>query len=107
MRRSLRVGRQRAGFVRSTERFFEEVLRDNLPISTFIDSDFTYANSAMRVIWEMEPKMTKLWPRSLPASLEAWFGRSLIVSAFQLRPKTYPPTSVIAGIPARSAYRDR
>ena len=49
----------RYGFVRSTERFFEEVLRDNLPISTFIDSDFTYANSAMRVIWEMEPKMDK------------------------------------------------
>jgi len=49
----------RYGFVRSTERFFEEVLRDNLPISTFIDSDFTYANSAMRVIWEMEPKVDK------------------------------------------------
>ena len=49
----------RYGFVRSSERFFEEVLRDNLPISTFIDSDFTYANSAMRVIWEMEPKMDK------------------------------------------------
>lgn len=49
----------RYGFVRSTEGFFEEVLQDNLPISTFIDSDFTYANSAMRVIWEMEPKMDK------------------------------------------------
>lgn len=49
----------RYGFVRSTEMFFEEVLRENLPISTFIDSDFTYANSAMRVIWEMESKVDK------------------------------------------------
>tara|TARA_R110002096_G_scaffold426410_1_gene636086 strand:- start:5675 stop:8095 length:2421 start_codon:yes stop_codon:yes gene_type:complete len=49
----------RYGFVRSTEMFFEEVLRDNLPISTFIDSDFTYANSAMQVIWGMKPKRDK------------------------------------------------
>jgi hypothetical protein len=44
----------RYGFVRSTEMFFEEVLRKNLPISTFIDSDFTYANSAMRAVWGMK-----------------------------------------------------
>ncbi len=49
----------RYGFIRSTERFFEEILRDNLPISTFIDSDFTYANSAMRVVWGMETKRDK------------------------------------------------
>ena len=41
----------RYGFVRSTEKFFEEVLNQNLPISTFIDSDFTYANSAMKAVW--------------------------------------------------------
>ena len=46
----------RHGFVRSTEMFFEEILRRNLPISTFVDSDFTYANSAMRVVWDMPPK---------------------------------------------------
>lgn len=49
----------RYGFVRSTEMFFEEVLRDNLPISTFIDSNFTYANSAMQVIWGMKPERDK------------------------------------------------
>jgi len=41
----------RYGFIRSTEMFFEEILRENLPISRFIDSDFTYANSAMMVAW--------------------------------------------------------
>ena len=41
----------RYGFVRSTEMFFDEILRRNLPISTFIDSDFTYANNAMQVVW--------------------------------------------------------
>lgn len=41
----------RYGYIRSTEMFFEEILRRNLPIATFIDSDFTYANSAMRAIW--------------------------------------------------------
>ncbi|MEM7014295.1 MAG: DUF1592 domain-containing protein, partial [Verrucomicrobiota bacterium] len=49
----------RYGFVRSTEMFFDEVLRENLPISTFVDSDFTYANSAMRVVWKMEPGRDK------------------------------------------------
>jgi hypothetical protein len=34
--------------------FFEEILRKNLPIATFIDSDFTYANNAMRAIWGIE-----------------------------------------------------
>jgi hypothetical protein len=44
----------RYGFVRSTERFFEEILRDNLPIRTFIDSDFTYANNAIQTVWGIE-----------------------------------------------------
>lgn len=44
----------RYGFARSTEMFFEEILRDNLPIATFVDSDFTYANNAMRTIWGFE-----------------------------------------------------
>ena len=44
----------RYGFVRSTEMFFEEILRRNLPITTFIDSDFTYANSAMQAVWKMK-----------------------------------------------------
>jgi hypothetical protein len=46
----------RYGFVRSTELFFEEVLRQNKPISTFIDSDFTYANSPMRIVWGFKEK---------------------------------------------------
>ena len=49
----------RYGFIRSTERFFAEVLQENLPISTFIESDFTYANSAMQAIWGMEPERDK------------------------------------------------
>lgn len=44
----------RYGFVRSTELFFDEVLRQNLPISTFVDSNFTYANSAMKAVWGMK-----------------------------------------------------
>lgn len=44
----------RYGFVRSTEMFFEEVLRKNLPIATFVDSDFTYANIAMKAVWGMK-----------------------------------------------------
>ncbi len=49
----------RYGFVRSTERFFEEVLQENLPIATFIDSDFTYANTAMKVVWGMKSDKDK------------------------------------------------
>lgn len=49
----------RYGFVRSTEKFFEEVVRENLPISAFVDSDFTYANSAMQVVWGMKPERDK------------------------------------------------
>ena len=49
----------RYGYVRATEAFFAEVLHKNLPVSTFIDSDFTYANSAMQVIWGMSPKPEK------------------------------------------------
>ena len=49
----------RYGFVRSTEMFFQEVLQKNLPIATFIDSDFTYANSAMRHIWGFRGKAQK------------------------------------------------
>lgn len=41
----------RHGFIRSTELFFGEVLRDNLPIATFIDSDFIYANEPMLESW--------------------------------------------------------
>lgn len=49
----------RYGFVRSTEMFFEAVLRENLPISSFIDSDFTYANTAMQIVWGMKPTKDK------------------------------------------------
>jgi hypothetical protein len=51
----------RYGFMRSTEMFFDEILRENLPIATFIDSDFTYANAAMRAVWKMPtPRDNKL-----------------------------------------------
>lgn len=49
----------RHGYIRSTEMFFDEILRENLPISTFVDSDFTYANSAMRAVWGMETTRDK------------------------------------------------
>lgn len=41
----------RHGYIRSAEMFFEEVLRRNHSIRTFIDSDFTYANLPMRMVW--------------------------------------------------------
>ena len=50
----------RYGFVRSTEMFFDEVLRENLPIATFIDSDFTYANNAMQFVWGLSEKGVNL-----------------------------------------------
>ena len=68
----------RYGFVRSTEMFFEEVLRKNLPISTFIDSDFTYGNSAMQAVWGMKGNLeavaalqrhTEIWPEPERISL--------------------------------------
>jgi hypothetical protein len=70
----------RYGFVRSTEMLFEEVLRKNLPISTFIDSDFTYANSAMRAVWGMKgvgnleavaalQRHSEIWPEPQRISL--------------------------------------
>ncbi|WP_442508379.1 DUF1592 domain-containing protein [Novipirellula sp. SH528] len=49
----------RYGFIRSTEMFFDEILRENMPISTLVDSDFTYANSAMRVVWGMKTRRDK------------------------------------------------
>ncbi len=41
----------RYGMVRSTEMFFDEILQQNRSIRIFIDSDFTYANEAMRIAW--------------------------------------------------------
>ncbi len=41
----------RNGFIRSSELFLEEILRENLPITTFIDSDFIYANEPMLESW--------------------------------------------------------
>ena len=63
----------RYGFVRSTEMFFGEVLRQNEPISTFLDSDFTYANSPMQIVWgfsgqrsmgaqEADQRQSLVWP---------------------------------------------
>ena len=41
----------RHGFIRSSELFLEEILRENLPVTTFIDSDFIYANEPMLESW--------------------------------------------------------
>lgn len=41
----------RHGYIRSTELFFDEVLKRNRSIRTFLDSDFTYANLPMRMVW--------------------------------------------------------
>lgn len=70
----------RYGYIRSSEMFFEEVLRKNLPIATFVDSDFTYANSAMRAIWGMKgggnleavaalQRHSQVWPEPLRIDL--------------------------------------
>jgi mono/diheme cytochrome c family protein len=41
----------RHGYIRSTEMFFEEMLQRNHSIRMFLDSDFTYANLPMRMVW--------------------------------------------------------
>ena len=41
----------RHGYIRSTEMFFDEMLQKNHSIRMFIDSDFTYANLPMRMVW--------------------------------------------------------
>lgn len=53
----------RYGYIRSAELFFDEVLRSNLSIRTFLDSDFTYANLPMRMVWGFpgqHPDMTRI-----------------------------------------------
>ncbi len=64
----------RHGIVRSTEMFFDEMLRENRSIREFIDSDFTYANEPMRIAWgipgnevdlrrlEADQRQSLLWP---------------------------------------------
>ena len=64
----------RYGIVRSTEMFFDEILRENRSIRAFIDSDFTYANEPMRIAWgipgsevdlqrlEADQRQSLLWP---------------------------------------------
>lgn len=53
----------RYGYIRSTELFFDEVLRENRSIRAFLDSDFTYANVPMQMVWGVpgeHPAMDKL-----------------------------------------------
>ena len=64
----------RHGIVRSTQMFFDEILRENHSIREFIDSDFTYANEPMRIAWgipgnevdlhrlEADQRQSLLWP---------------------------------------------
>ena len=64
----------RHGIVRATEMFFDETLKRNLSIRTFVDSDFTYANEPMRIAWgipgnevdmqrlEADERQSLLWP---------------------------------------------
>ena len=64
----------RYGMVRSAEMFFGEILRSNLSIRNFIDSDFTYANEPMRIAWgipgsevdlrrlEADQRQSLIWP---------------------------------------------
>ena len=64
----------RHGIVRSTQMFFEEILKENRSIREFIDSDFTYANEPMRIAWgipgnevdlrrlEADQRQSLLWP---------------------------------------------
>ncbi|MDE0102912.1 MAG: DUF1592 domain-containing protein [Bryobacterales bacterium] len=65
----------RYGMVRSAEMFFGEILRSNLSIRNFIDSDFTYANEPMRIAWgipgsevdlrrlEADQRQSLVWPK--------------------------------------------
>lgn len=94
----------RYGFIRSTEMFFAEVLRRNLPIRSFIDSDFTYANSVMQLVWGMKPKRDKnlgaitarqrqslVWPE--PERINLAPGRS------QILPKHVRNRGGVLGLP--------
>ena len=70
----------RHGMVRASEMFFDEILRQNRSVRTFIDSDFTYANEPMRIAWgmpgnevdlhrlEADQRQSLLWPE--PERLE-------------------------------------
>jgi hypothetical protein len=42
----------RYGYIRSSEMFFDEMLQRNHSLRMFIDSDFTYANLPMRMVWD-------------------------------------------------------
>jgi hypothetical protein len=65
----------RHGYIRSTEMFFDEMLQRNHSIRTFIDSDFTYANLPMRMVWgfpgkhpamsriESDQAHSHIWPK--------------------------------------------
>jgi hypothetical protein len=52
--------------------FLEQVLRENLSIRNFIDSDFTYANEPMRIVWGFpgeHPSWVELEERQAQSSL--------------------------------------
>lgn len=81
----------RDGFIRSTEMFFDEILRGNLSVRNFIDSEFTFATPVMRSVWgipgeyeglaamEIHQRQSRVWPAAqrleldrLPAGTPAW-----------------------------------
>ena len=62
----------RHGYLRSTEMFLAEILERNLSIRNFIDSDFTYANEPMRIVWGVPgdyPSWAELEERQVQSSL--------------------------------------
>jgi hypothetical protein len=85
----------RHGFLRSTEMFLEEVLRENLSIRTFVDSDFTYASEPMRILWGF-PGEHPTW-----AELED----RQVQSSFHPEPERLDLTALEPGVPAHVATR--
>lgn len=85
----------RYGFIRSTEMFFAEVLRTNLDIRTFNDSDFTYANLPMRMV------------RGLPGEYPEMIRieNDQTHSHIRPEPERLDLTALLAGVPQDVVHR--
>lgn len=85
----------RYGYIRSTEMFFDEMLRKNHSIRMFIDSDFTYANLPMRMVWG--------FPGKHPAMSQ--IESDLAQSHIWPEPERLDLTSLPGGVPPDVVHR--
>ena len=86
----------RYGYIRSAEMFFDEMLQRNHSIRKFIDSDFTYANLPMRMVWGFPgkyPGMSRLESDQAQSHIEPEPERLDLTSL----PRGVPPDVVNRG----------